>query len=219
MKKKFKVTFLIDKSNDWFEPFLRNFQFKLGNKYRFQIKEDYRKIVSQDLVFILGYGKLLPESFLKRNYLNLVLHESKLPADKGGAPVHYQVLKNKKKIYLSLIKANMEIDSGDIFLMDKFNLDGTELMDELREKQAIGRLKLIKKFLRKYPTVRLRKQIGKGNFNRRRTPKDSKININKSIKSQFNLLRICDNKRYPAFFNYKNQKYILKIYKDYISKK
>ena len=50
-------------------------------------------------------------------------------------------------------------------------------------------------------------------FNKQRTKLNSKININKSIKSQFNLLRICDNERYPIFFNYKKKKFILKIYK------
>jgi methionyl-tRNA formyltransferase len=46
-----------------------------------------------------------------------------------------------------------------------------------------------------------------------RNASDSEININKSIKSQFNLLRICDNEKYPAFFKYKNCKFILKIFK------
>ena len=40
------------------------------------------------------------------------------------------------------------------------------------------------------------------------------IDLNKNLKSQFNLLRICDNEKYPAFFNYKNKKYILKIFKE-----
>ena len=44
--------------------------------------------------------------------------------------------------------------------------------------------------------------------------KDSKLNINRSIKSQFNLLRINDNKLYPSFFYYKKNKYLLKIYKE-----
>ena len=47
-------------------------------------------------------------------------------------------------------------------------------------------------------------QIGKGNFNRRRYPKNSELDINKSIKSQFNHMRINDNELYPSFFKYKN---------------
>ena len=66
-------------------------------KFSFKIEEHYKKIKGQDIVFILGYGKLLPETFLNKNKLNLVIHESKLPKDKGGAPIHYQILANKKK--------------------------------------------------------------------------------------------------------------------------
>ena len=62
--------------------------------------------------------------------------------------------------------------------------------------------------------MRFKKQNGKSSFNKRRTKKDSEININKSIKSQFNLLRICDNNKYPAFFKYRNTKYVIKIYKE-----
>ena len=71
----------------------------------------------------------------------------------------------------------------------------------------------LNKFLKKYPKVKFKKQICKGNFNKRRTPQDLELNINKSIKSQLNLLRICDNDLYPCFFNYKGKKYILKINK------
>ena len=56
-------------------------------------------------------------------------------------------------------------------------------------------------------------QKGKITNYRRRKPTDSKLNINKSLKEQFNLLRIVDNKKYPAYFEYKDQKYILKIFK------
>jgi methionyl-tRNA formyltransferase len=213
MKKKFKVTFLLDKSNNWFHSHIKKNTFKSIKRFSFKIEENYKKIKKQDIVFILGYGRLLPESFLDKNKLNLVVHESKLPKDKGGAPIHYQVLKNKKKIYISLIKASMKIDSGDIFLIDSFNLKGIELMNELRSKQAQGRIKIIKRFLKKYPNIKSFKQKGKGNFNRMRNASDSEININKSIKSQFNLLRICDNEKYPAFFKYKNCKFILKIFK------
>ena len=78
-------------------------------------------------------------------------------------------------------------------------------------------LNIIKKFLTKYPNIKSKKQIGKGNFNKRGYPKDSKLNINKTIKEQFNHLRINNNELYPSFFYYKGQKYIIKIFKEKIS--
>ena len=51
-------------------------------------------------------------------------------------------------------------------------------------------------------------------FYRKRTPSDSCLDINKSINEQFNLLRVVDNERYPAFFKKNNIKYVVKIYKE-----
>ena len=96
-KKKTKVTFLLDKSNNWFHTYIKKTNFGYKNKYIYKIEENHKKIKGQDLVFIIGYCKLLPNSFLIKNKLNLVIHESKLPNDKGVAAFSYEVLKNKKK--------------------------------------------------------------------------------------------------------------------------
>jgi len=127
--------------------------------------------------------------------------------------VQNQILKKKKKIYVSLIEATKDVDSGNIYLRNFFVLKGHELNDEIRYLQAQAYFKIIKKFLLKYPNIKFKPQNGRSNFNLRRRPQDSEININKTIKSQFNLLRICDNELYPAFFKYKKKIYILKSYK------
>ena len=114
---------------------------------------------------------------------------------------------------MSLIKAVKEVDAWVIYFQNSFVLNGTELYDEIRNIQGIQVLKIIKKFLIKYPNVKSKKKIGK-NFNKRRYPKDSQLDINKTIKQQFNHLRINDNELYPSFFYYKDQKYIIKFFKE-----
>ena len=212
--KKYKVTFLLDKSNLWFEKQLRNYNFKLNNKYIFKISKNQNNIKNQNIVFPLSYTKILPKSFLQKNELVLIAHSSKLPKDKGFAPLQYQILNNKNKIYMSLIKAAKEVDAGPIYFQNFFMLDGTELSNEIRNIQGLQFLKIINKFLIKYPNVKSKKQTGKGNFNKRRYPKDSQLNLNKTFKEQFNHLRINDNELYPSFFYYKGQKYIVKIFKE-----
>ncbi len=213
MKNKYKVTFLLDKSNLWFEKQLKNFNFKLDKKFIFKISKNQNNVKNQNIVFPLSYTKILPESFLKKNELVLIPHPSKLPKDKGFAPIHYNILKKKNKMFMSLIKAVSKVDAGPIYLQNSFKLSGTELSDEIRKIQGKQILNIIKKFLTKYPNIKSKKQIGSGNFNKRRYPKDSELNINKTIKQQFNHLRINDNELYPSFFYYKKQKYILKIFK------
>ena len=210
---KYKVTFLLDKSNLWFEKQLKNYDFRLNSKYTFKISKNPNNIKNQNIVFPLSYTRILPESFLQKNELVLIVHSSKLPKDKGFAPLQHQILKNKNKVYMSLIKAEKEVDTGPIYFQNSFMLDGTELSDEIRNIQGIQLLNIIKKFLVKYPNVKSKNQIGKGNFNKRRYPKDSQLDINKTIKQQFNHLRINDNELYPSFFYYKGKKYIIKIFK------
>lgn len=211
--KKYKVTFLLDKSNNWFEKYILKYNFGLKKKYIYNIKKNFKLIINQDLVFILKYTRILPKSFLNKNKLNLIVHESNLPNDKGFAPVANQILKNKNLIKVCLIEAKEKVDTGNIFMIENLRFDGTELSDEIRKKQAKSTLAIIKKFLKRYPKVKSKKQKGKGNFNCRRYPKDNKISINKNIKNQFNLLRIGDNIKYPSYFILKKKKYLIKIYK------
>ena len=214
MKKKYKVTFLLDKSNLWFEKQFKNYDFKLNNKYIFKISKNPNTIKSQNIVFPLSYTRILPESFLQKNELVLIAHSSKLPKDKGFAPLQYQILRDENKVYMSLIKASKEVDAGPIYFQNSFVLNGTELSDEIRNIQGKQFLIMIKKFLIKYPNIKSKKQIGKCNFNKRRYSKDSQLDINKTIKQQFNHLRTNDNELYPSFFYYKGQKYIIKIFKE-----
>ena len=214
MKKNFKVTFLLDKSNLWFEKKLRSYNFKLNNKYIFKISKNLNNVKNQNIVFPLSYTKILPQSFLQKNELVLIAHPSKLPKNKGFAPLQYEILKNKKKFYITLIKAEKKVDAGPIYSQNSFILDGTELSDEIRNIQGLQLLKIIKNFLIKYPNIKKTKQAGKASFNKRRNFKDSELNINKTIKQQFNHLRINDNKLYPSFFYIKGQKYIIKVFKE-----
>ena len=211
--KKYKVTFLLDKKNLWFEKQLRNYKFKNRNKYVFSISKDYRKIKKQNIVFPISYTRILPKKFLTNHEYVLIPHPSKLPKDKGFAPIQNQILKKERKIFISLIKAVEKVDEGPICIQNYFDIDKTDLSIDIRRKQGKAYLKIIEDFLNIYPKVNFKAQIGKGNFNKKRTPNDSEINANKSIKAQFDKIRICDNEAYPAFFFLNKKKFIIKIYK------
>jgi methionyl-tRNA formyltransferase len=75
-------------------------------------------------------------------------------------------------------------------------------VQEWRALQATYTRKLCRKFVADYPVIlgRARPQTGKESFYPRRTPKDSRLDINRPLKEQFNLLRVVDNARYPAYF-------------------
>ena len=64
-KKKTKVTFLLDKSNNWFHTYIKKTNFGYKNKYIYKIEENHKKIKGQDLVSYWVW-KLLSNWFLKK---------------------------------------------------------------------------------------------------------------------------------------------------------
>jgi len=201
---------ILTSQNQWFSTFALDLQSKIKNS---KIFHNHKNInISYEIVFILGYHKVIEEKYLKLHKHNLVIHESALPEGKGWAPMFWQILEGKNEIIFTLFEASNNIDNGDIYMQKTLHLNGYELNNQLRKKQALLTINMCIEFLDNYQKYSVPKmQIGKETFFKKRTPKDSELDINKTINEQFNLLRIVDNESYPAFFYKNGKKYILKI--------
>ena len=210
--KNFKVAILTS-SNQWFIPYAKELQKNIKNCSLYFSHLDIQE--SYDIVFILSYHFIIPEIFLQKHKYNCVIHASNLPCGKGWAPLFWQVLEGKNSIVFTMFEANAKTDNGEIYFQEILELNGLELYDELRDKQAKMCQKMCLDFLNKYPNIIKTKQIGSESFYPKRNAKDSELDIHKSINEQFNLLRITSNDDFPAFFYKDNQKFIIKIYKDY----
>ena len=209
----YKFALLFDRKNDWLRQYLSddfNFREDINVSNFYEEKE----IKEFDVVFVLGFTRILKKDFLQANDLVLLVHESNLPLGKGFSPLQWQILEGKNKIVFSLLEASEEVDSGDIIEQMECNLDGTELYDEVRSKQAKLTFELISRFIRNYPNYKKKKQFGKSTYYRRRKITDSELDINLPIKDLFPLLRIVNNKDWPGFFRINGVKYIIKIYRE-----
>ena len=201
---------ILTSPNQWFIPYAKELQKKIKNSHIFfnhgEIKDTF------DIVFILSYHKLIPLEKLSNNKHNIVIHASDLPNGKGWAPMFWQILEGKDKIVFSMFEISDGVDNGDIYMKEELSLTGYELNDELREKQAQFIIDMCLKFYNDYEKYKIpTPQEGQESFYKKRSAKDSKIDIHKTIDEQFNLLRIVDNENYPAFFYKDDKKYILKI--------
>jgi len=165
------------------------------------------------LCFCLSFSKILSAEFRGNFQHTLVVHESGLPNGKGWSPFTWQVLEGKMTIPVCLIEAADQVDSGKIYAREIIQLNGHELVDELREAQAEATMNLCTAFVEHFPhsVNNEKKQTGDETFYSRRRPEDSRLDPKKSILEQFNLLRTVDNDRYPAFFDFKSRRYYLKI--------
>lgn len=175
-------------------------------------KEDLRP---GDFCFYLSCGQIVPTNILSLYRHNLVVHESDLPRGKGWSPLTWQILEGKNRIPATLFEAAEEVDNGVIYAQEWLEFEGHELIDELREKQAKATIKLCKRFVDSYPQIldQACEQVGEETFYPRRREADSELDIKQSLESQFDLLRVVDNQRFPAFFQYCHKRYSLKIEK------
>ena len=112
-----------------------------------------------------------------------------------------------------MLEAEERADTGPVYLRDEFKLEGHELVQEIRTIMANKINQMCVRFLEEYPLAAI-PQSGEGSNYPRRKAEDAKIDIDASLISQFNLLRICDNEKYPAYFEIHGKKYFLKIYKE-----
>lgn len=172
-----------------------------------------------DMVFMLSYSKIIPASGLDLNEHNLVVHESALPHGKGWSPLSWQILEGKTHFPITLFEATEHVDAGQIYLQKEMNFSGTELVDDLRKIQGQSTIELCLEFIKKYPAIvgAAQEQNGEESFYPRRTPKDSQLDTSKTIAEQFDLLRIVDNQKYPAWFEFRGKKYKIQI--DYFDKR
>ena len=211
-----KIQILISKSS-WAINYKKEILIKL-KKFSKDIKilHNHKELKKDnDINIIFSYFKIIPKLYLKKSKINLIPHESSPPKGKGMSPLTWQILKGKTKVFFSLIEASSKVDNGAVYYKKEIIIPKTILFDEIKKIQLDENLKLIIKFIKFYkkknkaPKSKL--QIGKSTFYKIRDKQDSEIKIKKSIFAQFNLLRVVDNKNYPAFFKIYGKKYILKI--------
>ena len=214
-----KIQILIN-DNSWALNYRKDLKKKLKRfSKKIFITNNHKKLISNyDVNIIFSYFKIIEKKFLQRSKFNLIPHESDLPKGRGMSPLSWQLLENKNLITFSLLEASQKMDAGKVYYKKKVAVKKDILFDEIKHLQYLQNINLVIKFLnylnkyKKAPKSKV--QSGKPIFYRLRQKKDSKLNISKSIKSQFNLMRISDFKNYPSFFILNNKKYIIKIFKE-----
>lgn len=207
-----KISILTDNPKSWILPFVEKIKTHLAGKYELNHCFSFDDIVEGEIAFFLGCERIVPGNVLSRNKHNIVIHPSDLPKGKGFSPLAWQILEGENSIPIVLFEAVEEVDAGVIYYKDILEFQGNELNDDIKDAQGRKTVELVLRFLESYPDVPGIEQSGKGTVYPRRTTTDSELDIDKSIKDQFNLLRVVDNEKYPAFFELNGYKYILKIY-------
>ena len=207
------VSILVD-NDSWILSYAESLLLILSELgYQASLVRDVKDLSEGFVNFMLGCTSIIPKDALEKNKHNLVVHESALPKGRGFSPMSWQIIEGKSEIPICLIEAVENVDAGQIWIQDSIKLNGTELSKEWRVLQGEKTMELCIRFLKDYEFLKPIPQVGLSTWYPRRTPKDSILNINKSLIDQFNLLRTVDNEKYPAFFEFSGNTYLIKIEK------
>ena len=205
---------LVDDKSSWIIPYAELLVNKLsGRGHNIQIVFNQENILSCDVAFFLGCTSIVRKEIMDRSDSSVVVHPSALPQGRGFSPLAWQVLEGKSSITVTLFEATETADEGDVYLTSEIALDGSELNGEIKEKQGYATIDLCMKYIKSYGVQAAYRQKGAGSYYKKRTKKDSQLDPYKTIAEQFDLLRVVDNERYPAFFRYRECDYIIKIEK------
>jgi len=175
---------------------------------------DKAKLEGGDILFLVSCAQMIDLSYREKYNSALVLHASDLPNRRGWSPHIWSILDGENEITVSLLEASEPVDTGRIWLKTSFLLEGHELLDEINEKLFDAEIFLMTNAVERANTIKPTPQFGfAGDYMKKRTPKDSEIDPEKSIVEQFDLLRTVDFDCYPAFFYHRGYKYKIKIEK------
>lgn len=168
-----------------------------------------------DVLFLVSCSEIVRPEVAARYRKALVLHASDLPEGRGWSPHIWEVLRGAHTLTVTLLEAARSVDSGDIWRKETIELDGTELYDEINSKLFSAELRLMDFAVDNFNDVVPQPQpLGvEVEYYPKRSPSDSRIDSGLSIASQFDLLRVSDPKRFPAFFEFRGAKYRVRLEK------
>ncbi|KJC34254.1 UDP-glucuronic acid dehydrogenase [Bradyrhizobium sp. LTSP849] len=167
-----------------------------------------------DVLFLISCHEIISAQDRARYGASLVIHASDLPVGRGWSPHIWQILEGKHDIVVSLLEAEDQVDTGALWAQRHLVLEGHELYDEINVKLFAIEMELMSEAVavegRRAPVPQDHRSP---TYYRRRGPEDSRLDPNRPIADQFDLLRIVDPHRFPAFFDFRGHRYVVRIEK------
>ncbi|NKC59293.1 methionyl-tRNA formyltransferase [Vagococcus fluvialis] len=83
--------------------------------------------LNPDLIVTAAFGQFLPETLLKAPKLGAInVHASLLPKYRGGAPVHYSIIKGDSETGVTIMRMVKKMDAGDMLSQKAIPISKTD---------------------------------------------------------------------------------------------
>ena len=208
-----KITFIISDArhsiNSWVEGWV-------DERPEGQVAEIVRAAAEAkggDICFLISCTEILPIEFMQRYTHVLLIHASDLPKGRGWSPHIWAIIQGQEELTITLLEASEKVDCGDIWHKSIHQIPKYFLYSDIIEVVNQAHLDLIDYAVEHHATIDPSPQSLHipSSYLPKRTPADSEISAYESVASQFDLLRVCDNDRFPSFFHLHGKKFKITI--------
>ncbi len=160
-----------------------------------KIKEVEQEIIdaNPDLLITCAFGQFIPESILAiPKYYAINIHASLLPKHRGGAPIHWSIIRGDEETGITIMEMIKAMDAGDIFYVEKIAIAEDDTLDSLFKKMEDLAYEVVKKYINNFFTnnlPRTKQDNNKVTLSYNITREDERIDFTKSSKDIYNLIR------------------------------
>ncbi len=209
-----KVSVLCSSETHPIYPHLETWLKSMDGIHQVELLRRKAELTGGDVLFLISCHEIISLQERQKYAASLVIHASDLPEGRGWSPHIWQILEGKNKIAVSLIEAQDKVDTGAIWTQRHLELEGHELSDEINDKLFAIELDLMNHALEIVGSGRPEPQDDRPpSYYPRRKPEDSRLDPYQSVAEQFDLLRVADPKRFPAFFDLRGHRYLVRVEK------
>lgn len=210
-----KITVLSSSPTHPLFRYLEDWVQRANAQHNVDLIQSKNDLTNGDILFLVSCSEIISEKDRIGYARSLVLHASDLPLGRGWSPHVWQIINGASEITVSLLEAQNKVDTGRIWHKIKVAIPPTALWDEINRILFTTELALMDFAIEHFGTIVPHPQDPdiSPTYYPKRGPKDSRIDPEKSIKEQFDLIRICDPDRFPAFFELKGAQYAIKLEK------
>lgn len=102
-----------------------------------KIKESIQDILDMqaDLIITCAYGQIVPKAILDSPKIGcLNVHASLLPKFRGGAPIHWSIIRGERETGVTLMHMDVGMDSGDMIAKRAVSIEETDVMGDVELK-------------------------------------------------------------------------------------
>lgn len=151
------------------------------------------KDLNPDVIVVVAYGQILPESILNiPKYGCINVHGSLLPKYRGAAPIQWSVLDGEEKTGITTMYMEKGLDTGDMIEKAELVLDAKETAGTLHDKLMVMGADLLLSTLEKLENetaVRIKQDDSKSCYAKMLTKEMGQIDFTKPAKEIERLIR------------------------------